>query len=124
MTIPRAFVARQLPLVQSAEAEVGDVSLLPESFSDSTGQSVDGMFGSGFAKELDKLETGSWQGPIRSGLGLHLIRISSRTPGQLPRLDEIRPFVEREWSSAKKRQMREAMNERLLEDYEVVIEWA
>ena len=84
---------------------------------------IDGTFGKGFSEELDKLTIGDWQGPVRSGLGIHLIHLEARTEGRLPELAEIRSVVQREWSNEKRIANRRKMNDRLLDDYEVIIEW-
>ena len=88
-----------------------------------TRQAVDGTFGTGFSGELDKLKVGDWQGPVRSGLGLHLIRIERRAPGRLPDLDQIRAIVGREWSNEKRLVIREEMNRSMLDGYDIIIEW-
>ena len=113
----------QLEQLRSGGEEIGDPSLIADSFADAPRQVVDGTFGAGFSASLDELEAGSWQGPIRSGLGIHLILLEGRVEGRLPSLDEIRPIVQREWSNAQRIANREAMNTELLQDYEVVIEW-
>lgn len=117
------FVAEQLALLQSGMTHGGDASLLPESFNQESRQTVDGTFGMGFSNELDKLTVGEWRGPIRTGLGLHLIRLAARIEGRLPELAEIRSVVQREWSNEKRIANRQKLNGRLLEDYEVIIEW-
>ena len=101
----------------------GDASLLPEFFDQDSRQTVDGTFGAGFSSTLDKLTIGDWQGPVRSGFGIHLIRLAARTESRLPELAEIRSIVQREWSNEKRIAARRKMNERLLEEYEVSIEW-
>ena len=118
-----AYVAAQLAALRSGSKEIGDVSLLPTSFDEASPREVDGTFGTGFSSELDNLEVGNWQGPVRSGFGLHLVRIDSRTPGRLPELAEIRPIVEREWSNARRLALRKEVNAKLLEGYDVLIEW-
>ncbi len=120
---PKAYVETQLAVARVGKKEIGDVSLLPRSFDKASRQVVDGTFGTGFSKELDKLDVGTWQGPVRSGLGFHLVRIDSKTPGRLPELEEIRPVVVREWSDARRLDIREKMNASLLDGYDIVIEW-
>jgi parvulin-like peptidyl-prolyl isomerase len=39
----------------------------------------------------------AWSGPVESGFGLHLVRVTSRTPARLPPLAEVRDAVERDW---------------------------
>jgi len=120
---PEAYVAAQLTALRSGKPEVGDVSLMPASFREATRRDIDGAFGAGFSGELDKVEVGQWQGPVRSGLGWHLIRLDARTEGRLPELAEIRPVVEREWSNARRLTVRQEVNAALLEGYDIVIEW-
>ena len=60
---------------------------------------------------------------MRSGLGIHLIRLEARTAGRLPELAEIRSVVQREWSNEQRIANRRKMNDRLLKDYEVIIDW-
>lgn len=117
-----AKVSQQLALLRAGE-DVGDASLLPASFEQVGRQEVDGTFGAGFSELLDGLGFGDWQGPIRSGLGLHLVKVESRTTGKLPELAQIRNVVEREWKNEKRITTRQKMNNRFLEEYEVVIEW-
>ena len=117
------FVTAQLASLSANQAVRRDPTLIPESFARSSRHEVGGTFGTGFARQLDELTPGAWSGPIRSGLGWHLVQLESRTPGYLPELPVIRGAVAREWANAKRLETRRALNERLLEDYEVVIEW-
>jgi len=118
-----SFVAEQLKLLQSGKMPRGDVSLLPEFFDQDSRQTVDGTFGAGFSSKLDRLTIGDWQGPVRSGFGIHLIRLAGRTESRRPELAKIRSIVQREFSNEKRIAARRKMNERLLEEYEVTIEW-
>ena len=43
--------------------------------------------------------------------------------GTLPELAEIKPMVKREWAHEKRLETRRIINEQLLNDYEVLIEW-
>lgn len=116
-------VAEQLAALRAGNAAPGDAGLLPAYFEATTARAVDGTFGPRFSRRLDELPTGEWQGPIESGFGLHLVRIESRTEGGLPELDEIRSVVEREWANAKRLETRRIINEQLLSEYKVAIEW-
>ncbi len=88
-----AQVAEQLSALIAGNAAPGDAGLLPAYFEAAPARSVDGLFGLGFSENLAELSTGDWQGPIESGLGLHLIRLEARTEGTLPNLADIRPIV-------------------------------
>lgn len=120
---PEAFVRRQRDALRTGAEVQGDSSLLPPAFQDATPRAIDSMFGSGFCARLDELTVGEWEGPLRSGVGFHLVRLDSRTSGRLPPLTEIRESVVREWSNAKRLTARRQMNDRLRAEYKVVIEW-
>jgi len=80
------------------------------------------QFGAKFAAELLTLPLGRWQGPVKSGYGLHLVHIEERNLGHLPSLGEVRDAVVREWETAKRREMKEAHYQALLSRYTVTIE--
>ena len=116
-------VASKLSALRDGKAVEGDSGLLPTFFNQIPRRAVDSNFGSDFSTRLNLLPLKEWHGPIASGLGLHLISRETRVEGTLPELAEIRPIVEREWAHDKRLETRRTINERLLNDYEVVIEW-
>lgn len=59
-------------------------------------------FGPQFALAVAKLATGSWQGPIESGLGWHLVFVDTVIPGRVPAFEEIEPDVKTAWLSEQK----------------------
>lgn len=120
---PAEWVADQLDAFRSGEVSAGDSNLLPERFELASRRAIAGMFGTEFADQLAQLEAGTWQGPVRSGLGYHLVRIESFREGRLPELNEIRDVVLREWHNEQRLAVRREMNESLLEQYDVVVEW-
>lgn len=54
-------------------------------------------FGAPFAEALGDLPSERWAGPLVSAHGYHVVRITERTPGGLPPLDEVRARVRAEW---------------------------
>ena len=117
------YIATQLRALEAGEEVTGDSGLLPARFDSATTRTVDSSLGLGFAAQLDELDTGKWIGPMKSGLGLHLVYLESRMPGSLPPIDEIRSAVEREWAHEKRLEMRQRLNDKLREDYEIIVEW-
>ncbi len=115
--------SEQLAALRAGNESRGDAGLLPADFEATPARAVDGSFGLGFSESLDALPVGEWQGPIESGLGLHLIRIELLVEGSLPDLADIRSVVEREWANEKRLETRQMINEQLLSDYDIVIEW-
>ena len=62
-----------------------------------------------------------WSGPYESEYGLHLVRVTERTPAHLPPLAEIRALVEREWRNERREQANERFYQALRERYSVEI---
>jgi len=71
---------------------------------------------------MSRLATGSWQGPIASGYGLHLVFINNRTESWLPPLAEIRDSVLYELLAERRQQANTAFYKTLLERYDVIVE--
>jgi hypothetical protein len=101
---------------------LGDATMLPSDFDGAARRDVVKTFGEDFAARIDNAEPGTWTGPIASSYGLHLVRVRSRTPGELPPLAAIRPAVERQYAADRRAQQLAALYERLLSRYTVVIE--
>jgi PPIC-type PPIASE domain len=100
---------------------IGKASLLPTHTPMTPGPAIDRTFGAGFHASLAQLPTGSWQGPVESGYGLHLVRITDRSDAVIPPLAEIRDRVESEWRAAKTKEMKDAFGRVLLDRYTVTL---
>jgi hypothetical protein len=61
-------------------------------------------FGPQFAVALEKLKPGSWQGPIESGYGWHLVFVDTVIPGRIPAFEEAESEVKTAWLSEQKAQ--------------------
>jgi len=59
-------------------------------------------FGPRFALAVAKLAPGSWQGPIESGFGWHLVFVDTVIPGRVPAFEEIEPEVKTAWLNEQK----------------------
>lgn len=101
---------------------LGDASLLIDTVSDAATDEVVRVFGSEFADALREVTVGSWQGPIRSGYGLHFVLIGAHESSRDPTLDEVRAAVERDLLSDKSREINETFYDALRERYTVRIE--
>ncbi len=120
--------ARQLLGTLNAEpradaSERGDRILLDHAYPAASRDEVGSLFGAPFADAVASLEAGSWQGPIRSGYGMHLVIVDERQAGRVPELDEVRGAVEVEWDNARQIEVVEAFYRELLGKFDVVIEW-
>jgi len=101
---------------------LGDSIMLPGEFDLAPLTVASRMFGNDFATRLVELEPGSWAGPVVSGYGLHLVYVRERIEGRAPQLDDIRDAVARDLLTSRRKEQLEAMYERLLEQYDVVID--
>jgi len=99
--------------------EIGQRILLPHSMPASPLQAVDGPFGSGFFEQLQRIPGGGWQGPVTSGFGTHLVRITERDVPARPEFEAVREEVERDWRQHNARTAAQARYERLREGYTV-----
>jgi peptidyl-prolyl cis-trans isomerase C len=61
-------------------------------------------FGPQFVVALEKLKPGSWQGPIESGYGWHLVYVDTVIPGRIPAFEEMEPDVKTAWLGEQKQQ--------------------
>jgi hypothetical protein len=106
----------------AAAEPLGDPTLLPNEQTAVSQRMIARTFGERFAETVTALEPGSWQGPLFSGLGAHLVLVTDRVEGRLPNLAEIRSEVEQEYLAERRRELKERAYRKLREGYEVVIE--
>ena len=95
---------------------------VPTRFSSAPASALASMFGDEFTAALRTAPTGSWTGPVGSGLGLHLVRIESRKVPSPPQLADVRQRLENDWRSAAIKRAEGESYRKLLEGYDVVIE--
>ena len=67
-------------------ASLGDITLLPSAIELTIKPSIGQTFGREFAEAVSQAKPGQWIGPIKSGYGLHLVRVSQMSPGRVPDL--------------------------------------
>jgi hypothetical protein len=121
---PESTLAAALAaLKQGASPQAhGKGSLLPGRLEARPLDLVAREFGPDFANALPDAPVGQWFGPVPSVFGVHLVRIDERKPGYLPSLEESRKQVASEWESDRRKAAVEANYQRLLRDYDVVVE--
>ena len=103
-------------------AQLGDRLLLLEPAYENAPQAeVARLFGADFAEALVKQPVGQWVGPIASGYGVHLVRVDALVPGDTPKLDDVRPLVEREWRNARRQETSKALYDRLRAKYTIKV---
>jgi peptidyl-prolyl cis-trans isomerase C len=100
----------------------GDGRLLDPDHRDVSAGDVAALFGQDFADAVLALDPGGWSGPVRSGYGLHLVRIDERTEGAVPPFEAVEAQVLADWTYEQRQKANDAIFARLLERYELVVE--
>lgn len=103
-------------------ATLGDSSLLPARVVAMPLDRVARDYGDEFSAGLQALPIRAWQGPIRSGFGVHAVRIDSKAEGRAASLEDARAAVERDWENDRRIKTRDAYYQGLLKDYEIQID--
>lgn len=78
-------------------ASVADPFMFRNYYGDATPEQMAKEFGPDFSKALFDLKPGSWQGPVQSGYGWHLIWVNSVEAGRVPAFEEVAPAVRSAW---------------------------
>jgi hypothetical protein len=95
---------------------------LPRDLASATRSEIDRQFGDRFSEALLKAPAGQWSGPVSSGFGVHLVRVSAVQAGKSPRLEDVRQAVENDWRAATRAEREAQAYQDLLKGYDVVIE--
>jgi hypothetical protein len=101
---------------------MGDRLLLEPVFHDETEQTLATMFGRDFAAAVLRLEPGTWSGPVRSGYGLHLVRVSSLQHSIARPFAEVRAQVLEEWRREQESAASTQYFAQLRKKYDVVLD--
>jgi peptidyl-prolyl cis-trans isomerase C len=100
----------------------GDRYMLPLQYELTSEQEVARAFGRDFTEQLLKTESGRWQGPIRSGYGVHLVYIQQYDAASIYPFNEVRQRVKNDYLFELRQQRNEEVLEKLKLRYEITIE--
>lgn len=101
----------------------GDPFMLQRQYGNLPVREVVRLFGGDFAEALSSLPVSDgWQGPVPSAIGIHLVRVSSRSPEQLPAFDDIQDAVATDWETNMRRRLNAEAVAEVVARYEVEIE--
>ena len=90
------------PIDTPAASSSGDPTMLQDYYGDRSSEQLAKDFGPVFAQAAFALTPGSWQGPIESGFGWHLLFVDSMIPGRVPDFEEVEPDVKIAWLGEQK----------------------
>jgi len=83
-------------------ATLADAFMFQEYYRDRAPEFLGKAFGPTFALAVAKLAPGSWQGPIESGFGWHLVFVDTLIPGRVPAFEEAEAEVRKAWLAEQK----------------------
>jgi parvulin-like peptidyl-prolyl isomerase len=135
-TLPVRYSFRQLYFQQREDAltalnqisagqaatDFGETSMLSSNYAYRSVLDLNASLGSGFAEQLQELETGSWQGPVTSGFGLHLIFLTNIHPEEVTPFSAITEQVLQDYAQYQQENARLLYLENLLQEYDIVVE--
>ena len=83
-------------------ATLADAFMFQEYYRDRAPEFLGKEFGPNFALAVAKLSPGSWQGPVESGFGWHLVFVDALIPGRVPAFEEIEADAKQAWLAERK----------------------
>ena len=101
---------------------IGDPIMIGHQFEMLREAEISRILGARFLQSLKNAMRGSWQGPIESGFGHHLIFVSEFVAGSQPKLADVRKQVLRDWSAEKRTVSNQLFYENLKQQYNISVE--
>ena len=83
-------------------ASLADPFMFQDHYRDRAPEFLGTDFGPQFARAAATLPPGSWQGPVESGFGWHLVFVDTVIPGRVPAFEEIESDVRTAWLAEQK----------------------
>ena len=112
---------RGKPATTQEGAALADPFMFQDYYGDRSFEEIAKLFGPRFAQALLRQPPGSWQGPIESGYGWHLIWVDSLTPARVPAFDEVEMEAKTEWTADQRAETRRRTYEAMRARYEIVL---
>ena len=105
-----------------ALASWGDAIMLDTAYFSQSERDVSAAFGEIFAEALVRLPVGEWQGPVSSGYGLHLVKVTEREDSRLPEWREVAGRVISDMEFEAKAAARDQLYQEIAQNYEVFLD--
>jgi hypothetical protein len=119
---PDEITATREALAAGADpGTLGAPTLLPASLRLAPASVIESAFGPGFFDRLAAAEADAWDGPVKSALGVHLVRVTAYEPARTPPFEAARDQVEADWRSSRAESLRDAFAEALVARYRVAL---
>ncbi len=103
----------------------GDRFLYHRNYADKSRSFIESQFGASFALQLESLmaEAETWQGPVASDHGQHLILLKENKAESIPPFDEIKEVVSSDyiWDVKRRKQKKHILD--LIKEYDIRVHW-
>ena len=107
------------PVDTQAAGALADPFMFQDSYRDRAPDYLAKEFGPRFALAVSKLAPGSWQGPVESGFGWHLVFVDTVIPVRVPAFEEIESDVRTAWLGEQKAQAWDKAYKKMRDGYTV-----
>lgn len=101
-------------------AQLGDPFPAGRQFTDVDQAMLRREFGRDFFRQIESLPDNRWSGPVASGLGLHLLRVTARKGFVPAQLAEVREQVEQDWRLHWRERKNAAAMQQLRQRFDVI----
>jgi hypothetical protein len=81
---------------------------------------IEKMFGQDFAVEIVKCKPGEWNGPFKSSLGVHFVKVLEYTPSREMPMSQVRSALASRWTSDRKKAAVTEKVRELARDYRII----
>ena len=109
------------PVDSKLAASFSDPFMLQDYYGDRSPVQLAKEFGPVFAQAIFRAKPGSWQGPIESGFGWHLVFVDSFVPGRTPAFAEVESDVKTAWLADQKAEAWRKAYEKMRAKYTVLL---
>ena len=110
-----------IALLQTNEIQdlssLGDAIFLEPSYNETSYRLIARDFGSQFADALKNLQPDTWHSGIKSGYGLHLVKVTAKKGGEAQSLDKVRDQVRQQWFYQQRENIMKTFYESLFKEY-------
>ena len=103
-------------------ASYGDSIMLDTTYIEQTEREVSATFGEIFGEAVVRLPVGEWQGPVSSGYGLHLVKVTEREESRLPEWREVAGRVISDMEFEARASARDQLYQEIAQNYEIMLD--
>ena len=97
-----------------------DPFMLQKYYDRQSRQQIGALFGTDFANRVVGLDTGTWQGPVLSAYGWHIVRVEAHEPARQQPFEEVTGMLSRDYLMEQRADANAAYYESLQARYEIV----